>query len=93
VHDPFNSAMVGELGEIGSAHDLLAQSAFNRHANGDLITGPASGASNFVAAMVQDQPVAVPSFEFYVPQAVGQALGRDFFDVLIEPVPTAERGP
>lgn len=65
-------------------------------ANGGLITGPGSGASDSIAAQVAGRPIAVSSGEYAIPPAVVAALGTDFFDALVAQLhaPTAgEPGP
>lgn len=69
-----------------------------------MIQGPGTGTSDSVAAVANGQPVALSNGEFRVPAAVVQALGRDFFDELVQnyhqptgkpnaPVPTSAASP
>jgi hypothetical protein len=78
VHDLLNSTMAGELGEIGSVHDLLAQSAFNRYANGDLYR-PRQRHQRFPG-----RHGAGPVSGGVRGRLVVRALGRDFFVMLME---------
>lgn len=70
----------------GTLHGLLGASALNNShlANCGMIQGPGTGTSDSVAAVANGQPVAVSNGEFRVPAAVVQALGRDFFDELVQ---------
>lgn len=85
VHDLMNNRLIDEnVDKTGALHSLLSQSAFNnRYADGGLITGPGTGTSDSVAAQAQGVPLAVSNGEFHVPQAVVDALGRDFFDKIV----------
>lgn len=84
VHDLLNRTMIAELGSTGTVHELFRQPALNSSSEGGPIIGAGNGTSGSVAAMTQGQPVAVSNGEFNVPQAVVQALGRDFFDNLVD---------
>lgn len=76
----------GAMDATSPLHSLLSESAFNNHrmADGGVIAGPGTGTSDSIAAVANGQPLAVSNGEFHVPAPVVAALGRDFFDKLIE---------
>lgn len=55
-------------------------------ANGGLITGPGTGTSDSIPAVNVDtgEPMKVSNGEVYIPPEVVQAVGKDFFERLIE---------
>jgi hypothetical protein len=59
-------------------------SPYASYADGGLIAGPGSGTSDSIAAVANGQPLAVSNGEYHIPAAVVSALGRDFFDKLVE---------
>jgi hypothetical protein len=63
---------------------ILARAAGDdSYADGGLIRGPGSGTSDSIAAQTGGQPIAVSDGEYWIPPAVVEALGEDFFEALI----------
>lgn len=74
----------GAMDRSSGVRSMLADSAFNRYADGGVIVGPGTGTSDSIAAVAGGEPIAVSNGEYHVPAAVVQALGQDFFEKLIE---------
>jgi hypothetical protein len=86
VHSGLSSAAfnTGAMDKGSTVRSLLGESAFNRYADGGVISGPGTGTSDSIAAVAAGQPLAVSNGEYHVPAAVVQALGEDFFERLIQ---------
>jgi hypothetical protein len=63
------------------------------YADGGMITGPGSGTSDSIPALIDgQQPAQVSDGEYVIPAAVVQALGHDFFDELVKHYHTPATG-